>query len=240
MYGLKLCTFTKFRMADTVLKSDFYNANTEINRELKPAGQGIGAGKWNKTSNVCKYGLQLKAYLENVTALQPESQEIGWHLKLKCSRCDEISPKWHCVAPNESADLKTNFCRFGGLAAKRGEGGRNSSNFVIKCKFCSWENFMDVYSSSVCSYDQADSGNFKTIVVFACNGLVPMEYFPRDNWTCQGYYINNSEDCVDPLPHYGDNFWEIDLNEKEWVDYDEFIGKCLMISEIEFQFEVVK
>ena len=76
------------------------------------------------------------------------------------------------------------------LAAKRGEGGRSSSNFVIKCKFCGWENFIDVDSSSIGSYDHGDCDKWKTILIFECNGLVPVELSPRDDWVCQGYYIN--------------------------------------------------
>ena len=104
------------KMAEAFLKTNNSNLKAGPNSELKAGSQGIGVGKYNRTSNVGKYALQLKAHLENVTSLKPEDEDIGWHLKLKCTRCDEVSPKWHCVSPNHSSDLKTNFSRFGGLA----------------------------------------------------------------------------------------------------------------------------
>ena len=104
------------KMAEAFLKTNNSKLKAGPNCELKAGSQGIGVGKYNRTSNVGKYALQLKAHLENVTSLKPEDEDIGWHLKLKCTRCDEVSPKWHCVSPNNSSDLKTNFSRFGGLA----------------------------------------------------------------------------------------------------------------------------
>jgi hypothetical protein len=54
-----------------------------------------------------KVGLQIKANLENVTGLIPENvQEFCWHLKLKCTECDEIPDHWQYVTLSEEQPLK--------------------------------------------------------------------------------------------------------------------------------------
>ena len=51
--------------------------------------------------------------------------------------------------------------------------------------------------------------------------------------------INDSEDAVDPRPQKGETFEEVDLSE-EWEDFDDCIGKPVIICDIEFQFVPVK
>ena len=37
------------------------------------------------------------------------------------------------------------------------------------------------------SYDMLDNNKFKTIVIFDCRGLEPVDFDPRDGWKSQGY-----------------------------------------------------
>lgn len=37
------------------------------------------------------------------------------------------------------------------------------------------------------SYDMQDNNEFKTIVIFDCRGLEPVDFDPRDGWKSQGY-----------------------------------------------------
>jgi len=187
-----------------------------------------------------KMALQLRADMENVTRLRPaDLEEFGWELKLKCLSCDEVSKSWHCVRQSEWSDLRTNQSRIGGLAAKRGEGGRSRSNFVIKCKFCSWENFLDVLSDTVCPYDQADSGTLKTIVVFDCCGVEPIDFSPGEGWECQGQKVKNNE-ADDSLGVTTGEKFLVDLSDGEWADFDQVLDCSTMVSEIDFRFVKVK
>ena len=52
-------------------------------------------------------GLQIKANLENVTGLIPESvEDFRWYLKLKCTECDEAPDHWQYVTLSEEQPLK--------------------------------------------------------------------------------------------------------------------------------------
>ncbi len=168
-----------------------------------------------------KIGLQIKANLENVTELQPENgQDFQWHLKLKCTSCGEIPGHWQYVTLTESQPLK---------------GGRGSANFISKCKMCSHQNSCDIKEDSLASYDIKDSNKFKTILVFDCRGLEPVDFDPRDGWTAKG--CKENEDGEFELTH--SNF-EVDLTEKDWADYDEKSGESTVISEFAVNFVTVK
>ena len=87
-----------------------------------------------------KIGLQLKAFLENVTGLIADGEDFRcevsgrlkclltrivlsrWYLKLKCANCGEIPEKWQYVDQIEKQPLK---------------GGRGEACAVMKCKVTS-------------------------------------------------------------------------------------------------------
>ena len=52
---------------------------------------------------------------------------------------------------------------------------------------CSHQNSLDIKEDSVVSYDMLDNNKFKTIVIFDCRGLEPVDFDPRDGWKSQGY-----------------------------------------------------
>lgn len=66
-------------------------------------------------------------------------------------------------------------------------------------------------------------GEFKTIIVFDCRGIEPIDFSPRDGW------IAVAEDS-------GTTFEDVDLSEKEWVDYDEKTKQSVGIYDIESKF----
>ena len=57
------------------------------------------------------------------------------------------------------------------------KGGRGSASLVAKCKMCSRENSIDIIQDSITPYDASES--FKTIVVFDCRGIEPVDFSPR-------------------------------------------------------------
>ena len=169
-----------------------------------------------------KIGLQIKAFLEFVTGLIPEDiEEFRWHLKIKCNQCGEVPSHWQYATLSEEQPLK---------------GGRGSANYVSKCKLCGKTNSLDIINDSVVSYDANDSTKFKTIVIFDCRGLEPVDFEPRDGWKARGYKENEDGEGEETSTEFN----EIDLSDKEWADYDEKSEESTMISEFEVKFVVVK
>ncbi|XP_015916884.1 CXXC motif containing zinc binding protein [Parasteatoda tepidariorum] len=155
-----------------------------------------------------KIGLQFKAVLENVTDLQAFGEDFRWYLKLKCLNCGEEPEKWQYVALTEKFPLK---------------GGRGEANFVSKCKLCARENSVEILLDTIKKYTIDDSESFKTIVVFDCRGLEPTDFSPRVGFQAIG---ENSNALFD----------DINLEEKEWVDYDEKANLSVSIAEVEHKF----
>lgn len=159
-----------------------------------------------------KIGLQIKATLENVTELEPEGEDFRWYLKIKCSSCGEVTESWNYVTLEESLPMK---------------GSRGTASMVSKCKFCSRESSMDILKDSIKPYNEEDSERFKTVVAFECRGIEPVDFSPRVGFKCCG--VNDS-----PAK------FEVDLGEKEWVDYDEHKNTSVGIYEMESKFITMK
>jgi len=168
-----------------------------------------------------KIGLQLKAFLENCTGLTPEGEDFRWYLKLKCNSCGEVPDHWQYISQEERVPVK---------------GGRGDANAVIKCKLCSRENSIDILPETIVSYDMKDNNKAKTIVVFDCRGLEPVDFSPRMGWKVSGW----KEDEDGEGGESGTVFEDVDLTEKEWADYDERSDESTVISEIGVSFVTVK
>ena len=104
---------------------------------------------------------------------------------MKCANRGEIPEHWQYIDQEEKQPLK---------------GGRGEASAVIKCKvvilmerycngsnlhvfqLCSRENSIDILSDTIVSYDMADNNKYKTIVVFDCRGIEPVDFSPRNGW----------------------------------------------------------
>jgi len=73
------------------------------------------------------------------------------------------------------------------------------------------------------AYTSDDSGTFKTIVVFECRGCEPSSFSFRNGFTAKGA---NSRTI----------FNDINLEENEWVDYDENSKESVGIYEVSHKF----
>jgi hypothetical protein len=62
---------------------------------------------------------------------------------------------------------------------------------VIKCKFCSRENTIDIVEDSNASYTEADIGKFKSIITFDCRGIEPIDFDPRE-----GFVVKSSNNGI--------------------------------------------
>ncbi|XP_060522428.1 UPF0587 protein CG4646 [Cylas formicarius] len=159
-----------------------------------------------------KIALQIKAALENVEELKTIHPDYAFMLKLKCTGCGEVSDKWHDIVESQTFPGKT---------------GRSENNYIAKCKMCGRENSLDIVKGSNASYRDYDQGKFKSIVVFECRGIEPTEFTPGESWIVK---VKESSRVFD----------NIDLSEKEWVEYDEKIQQPVEISDMEFRFTNVK
>ena len=164
-----------------------------------------------------RIALQLKATLDNVTDFHVQSpDEFIWYLKFNCTKCHTQSDKYHDVTLQESSSIA---------------GSRGEANFLMKCKFCSQEGNLNIEpGKGTVNYtaDDSDGHAFKTIVVFECRGIEPVDWQPGDGWACQGIESNTK-------------FNQIDLSDdKEWMDYDEKAKQAVGINDFEFKFVKVK
>lgn len=155
-----------------------------------------------------KIELQITAQLENVTSLKAGGEDFRWYLKLSCVQCGTETPEFVYMDLLNSHHLK---------------GGRGSASLVIKCKLCGRENSIDIIKESLCAYCADDMPLFKTIVAFDCRGVQPTDFEPRIGWIAR---------CSESSTQFED----IDLSEREWVDYDENAQQAVGIYEIRHQF----
>uniref|UniRef100_A0A8C2IUK5 CXXC motif containing zinc binding protein n=2 Tax=Cyprinus carpio TaxID=7962 RepID=A0A8C2IUK5_CYPCA len=160
------------------------------------------------TASGKKFGLQFKATLENVTSVRPVGDDFRWYLKLKCGNCGEVSDKWQYITLLDSMPLK---------------GGRGSASMVQKCKLCFRENSIDILRDTITPYNAEDSERFKTIVQFECRGLEPVDFQPMAGFAAGGAETSTQ-------------FPEINLQEKDWTDYDEKASESVGIYEVTHQF----
>uniref|UniRef100_A0A915LBX8 Uncharacterized protein n=1 Tax=Romanomermis culicivorax TaxID=13658 RepID=A0A915LBX8_ROMCU len=160
-----------------------------------------------------KFSLEIKVELENVTNLQPEFvSSYRWHLKFCCSRCKETSDRWNYVSIDEILEIP---------------GSRGTANFVEKCKFCDCQNSLSILSESFEPYVFECSNQWRKMIVFECRGLEPTDFEPRGIW------VANSVESSSKFEH-------IDLNEKEWADFDEKAQTPVGIFNFESRFSKIR
>ncbi|KAK9908399.1 hypothetical protein WJX75_007289 [Coccomyxa subellipsoidea] len=75
-------------------------------------------------------------------------------------------------------------------------------------------------------YTANDDGNFVGLVAFECRGLDVIGWQPED-----GFIVESTS---------GARFEDVDLSEKEWMDYDEKLGESIGIYDLEYKLEGVK
>ncbi|CAH4035027.1 unnamed protein product [Pieris brassicae] len=126
--------------------------------------------------------------------------------------CGEESDKFHDLTEAEKVPQKHN---------------RSESNLLIKCKLCSRENSIDVIEGSNGILTSEDENKFKTIVIFDCRGVEPVDFQPKSGWIAEA-------------EHNGKKFEEVDLSEKEWAEYDEKNQNSVGVYELEWNFIKVK
>lgn len=128
--------------------------------------------------------------------------------QLKCSSCGEVGEKFTRIELSEKTALP---------------GSRGEANLVIKCKLCSRVNSADIIADSVKPYTADDNESYKTVLVLDCRGVEPVDFFAGQGYKCKG-------------EETGTVFDKINLEEGEWVDYDEKAASSVGIYTVEHRF----
>ncbi|KZT08958.1 DUF866-domain-containing protein [Laetiporus sulphureus 93-53] len=143
--------------------------------------------------------LSIKADLENVTDLVPAADSVG--IWVKCTSCNEVHPRFVSVNRLEEREVSS--------------GRGNTAHFVWRCGLCKRESFAKSDPGSAPLPYSADANGqyqFAQFLTIDCRGLEFVGFDPRVDheriWKCVGV-------------ESGTVFDEVDLEEEEWVDYDE-------------------
>lgn len=87
--------------------------------------------------------------------------------------------------------------------------------------------FSDILQETITKYTIEDSNTFKSIVAFDCRGLSIIDFSPRNGFKCRG--VDSST-----------VFEDVNLEEREWVDYDDRQNQPVGIYEVEHKFITTK
>ncbi|EIE21643.1 hypothetical protein COCSUDRAFT_24771 [Coccomyxa subellipsoidea C-169] len=165
--------------------------------------------------------LFIKARLENVAKLSlPEGHT--YNLTVKDSTGDDVR-EGVTVTSSHEEELP---------------GSRGSANFALKwvrdSKHMAYLNVKEITKALKCkgkekisgSYTADDDGKYVGMVGFECRGLDVTGWQPED-----GFIVESTS---------GARFEDVDLSEKEWMDYDEKLGESVGIYDLEYKLEAVK
>lgn len=152
--------------------------------------------------------LSIKAELENVTNLVPESDDYEYFFGVKCTSCYETHPNIVSLNRIETHTVSS--------------GKDHAAHFVWRCGFCKRESSAKFEPSSPPRPYSADAnGQFAPFITLDCRGLEFISFDPRGNWKCDGVEKKTP-------------FTEVNLEDGgEWVDYDEKAKVPVGISKIE-------
>jgi len=151
--------------------------------------------------------LKIKAELENVTDLEPATEDFEYFFQVKCTQCNEIHPKLISINRQEEYEVSG------------GKGG--TANFVWKCGICKREanaKFEPAFQTKPYS---SENGQLQPFLTLDCRNLEFVGFDPtKGTWKCVGV-------------ESGTVFDDVELTEGEWIDYDEKAALPVGVSEVE-------
>lgn len=149
--------------------------------------------------------LSIAATLENVTELEPVGDDYEWFFNVQCSSCRETHPKVISLNRLEQHDVS---------------GGKNATaHFVWKCGNCGRASSAKFDPQWKVKPYTAENGQLQPILEIECRGLEFTGFEFRGTWKCVG---TDSKTKFD----------EVELNDGEWVDYDEKSSLPVGVSEL--------
>jgi len=133
------------------------------------------------------YSLLAKADLENIDSI--ELTEPVYHLKFKCSKCNEVTKAFHPVDMNDQLQ-----------GAKQDRG--NGCNYTAKCKLCKHTFYVTVLKALPLT---ATNSEWVCIAEFECRGTAPVCYEPLVMWKTTDGKFNDIELEEGDWCDYGDD-----------------------------------
>lgn len=152
--------------------------------------------------------LKIRAELENVTDLQPATDDFEYFFQVKCTQCNEIHPKLISINRHEEYEVAG------------GRGG--TANFVWKCGTCKREASARFESAFPTKPYSSENGQLEPFLTLDCRNLEFIGFDPRGIWKCVSVDSGTVFDDVD-----------LDEGEGEWTDYDEKAGLPVGVSGVE-------
>ncbi|KRZ38764.1 UPF0587 protein F46B6.12 [Trichinella pseudospiralis] len=160
----------------------------------------------NELKKYPKYSLEIKIVTDTVETLEPNNDNFGWLITVKC-QCGEVSSNWHRIYKEEKFDIP---------------GSRGEANFVRKCKVCGKVGSIDIVDGSISAYDTELGKAWQKVVMFECRGVKPVDFEPGEGWIVTAMT--------------GARYENVDLSEKTWVEYDENTSNAVTIDDINYRF----
>ncbi|KAL3317551.1 hypothetical protein Ciccas_003793 [Cichlidogyrus casuarinus] len=102
-----------------------------------------------------------------------------------------------------------------------------TTNFKYRCKMCSTHCHTDVLTKFAHTYDEEDSGQFKTIMGFTCRGFVPISFQFLNGWQAKSSASKQLFENID--------FSKQQVGKEEFFEVDNLSNSC-SITEIKTQF----
>jgi len=150
--------------------------------------------------------------MENVTDLEPLDNSFDWFFEVQCNSCHEKHPKFVTLNSLEEHDTS-------------GAGGK--VHFAWRCGFCKRESSAKFDQKFVITPYKIEKNNqFQPLLEIECRGLEFVGFDPKGIWKCAG--TESSPRTI---------FSEVDLEEKEWTDYDEKAAQPVQIMGFESKWE---
>lgn len=162
------------------------------------------------SSKMVKFNLKIKAELAGVTGLEPVDTPEAHHeytFRIECTKCREVHDKPVNINRFEKHDIS---------------GSRGEASFVFRCKGCKHEHLALIERTKE-TLEAGNSGWAKLLEIDA-RGVDFVEFIPEGRWQCKGEEL-------------GTKFEEVDLEDKEWYDYDDKQGEEVSITEVEFDIQ---
>ncbi|EEQ38832.1 hypothetical protein EJF18_30327 [Clavispora lusitaniae] len=153
-----------------------------------------------------KFYLKAKAELSNVTDLEPNDSP---------SSPFEYTFRIECTKCREVHDkpVTINIFEQHDISGSRGE-----ASFVFRCKSCKSEHSAQIERTKE---KISASGEWAKLLSIDARGIDFVEFIPDGKWKCAAAESSTK-------------FEEVDLEDKEWYDYDDNKGEEVSVTEVEF------
>lgn len=155
-----------------------------------------------------KFYLKAKAELVNVTDLQPvdtPESPYEYTFTIECTKCRETHDKPVTINRFEQHEIT---------------GSRGEASFVFRCKNCKSEHSALIERTKE-TLTVDNNGKWARILEIDARGLDFVSFDPLGRWQCRGAESTTT-------------FNEVDLEDREWYDYDDNKGEEVSVTDVEF------